>query len=130
MSRLRLKDEPVSCGVQTFMKLALFFPHIGCFRGRALRLTLIIVSAEEPVFAGSVGAWSARPAKARSHFGIEQSSLKRIPMSGVDSIVAKIPTGYNQAERREILFPICLIAKATCRRCGSAGLFVILAFQR
>jgi hypothetical protein len=52
MSRLRLKDEPVSGGVQTFLKLVPFLPYVGCSRDRTLQLTLIVVSTGELVFAG------------------------------------------------------------------------------
>ena len=71
MSRLRLKEEPVSRGVQIFLKLALFWPDVTCFCSLSLRLTPIIVSAEELVFAGRLEAGSARRAKARSHFATE-----------------------------------------------------------
>jgi hypothetical protein len=46
MSRLRLKDEPVAGGVQTFLKLALFLPDDSCLLGRTLLLTLIVFGME------------------------------------------------------------------------------------
>jgi hypothetical protein len=112
MSRLRSNDAPASRCVQTCLKLPLFLPDVSCPGMEAFQLAPGVASAGQLAFVGSLGARGERPGKTRNSRSTEQSSRKRVQMSGADSVVPEIPRRYNPAERREVLSPAPLRVRA------------------